>query len=165
MAISTILQTVLASAPTDEILISTLEIQVAGQPSIRLVHAYDDMTLGVPGQGPQVFEACSLEIALPKKDTSGNQSLSFGLGIVDSRAQNLVQIAQDSGLETYLIYREYLSSDLSTPARAPYTMVVSGGEFNGPTLQVEASYFDLLNFAWPRQRYTAENAPGVKYMS
>lgn len=165
MAISALLQTIYASAPTDVAIIATLEVRVAGQTPIYLAHAYEDLVLGVPGVGNVAFEACSLEIALPNKDTTGNQSLNFGIGLVDSRAFNLVRIAQESGLPALLVYREYLSTDATQPARVPTVMTIAGGEFNGPTLQIEASYFDVLNFAWPRQRYTVENAPGVKYMT
>jgi len=163
MTISTVLQTVYASAPAGVVLLATLEIQIAGQPPLRLVHAYDDQQLGVDGKLVP-FEACSIQLALPKKNTSGQQTLTFGLGLVDGRADRAVADALEAGQPVYMVYREYISTDPSAPARAPIKMVVQGGKFEGPVLQVEASYYDLLNAAWPRERYTADKAPGIKYM-
>lgn len=162
MAISKLLQTVYASAPTDVVIIPTLEIQAPGE-TIRLVHAYEDQQLKVDGV-MQTFESCSIQIALPAKDTSGNQTLTFGLGLVDGRAQRIIMDAIDTGQPSYLVYREYLSTDTSAPARTPIRMVISGGQFSGAMVQIEASYFDMLNTAWPRERYTVESAPGVKYL-
>jgi len=42
--------------------------------------------------------------------------------------------------------------------------VVVGGECSALSVQVEAQYFDMLNFAWPRERYTVDKAPGTKYL-
>lgn len=100
---------------------------------------------------------------LPERSTVGNQSLRFGLGVVDGRAHRLISDALDSGLPSYVVYREYVSTDTSAPAAAPKRMLIQGGDLNSNALQIEASYFDLLNLAWPRDRYTADKAPGVKY--
>ena len=163
MAISTALRTIYASDPTDTVLISTLEIQLPGE-TVRLVSDYTDMVLGVDGVG-QMFEACALDIALPTKDNSGNQSLQFAIGILDDdRINELVESAMNAGQPIYLVYREYLSTDTSAPASAPIKMTVIGGEFNQDNFGIEASYFDMLNTAWPRQRYTLANAPGTKYL-
>ena len=64
----------------------------------------------------------------------------------------------------YLTYTEYLEADKATPARTPITMVIVGGECSALSVQVEAQYFDMLNFAWPRERYTADKAPGTKHL-
>lgn len=164
MTISSVLQTVYASSPTDVVILPTLELVVAGIAPVRLVQAYEDAMLGVDG-ALRKFEACGMEVALPAKDSSGNQALTFGLGLMDGRAQEIVTVAQESGKPVQLIYREYLSTDVTAPTRAPVVMVVAGGQFSGPTVQVEANYFDMLNISWPRDRYTAANAPGLKYMA
>lgn len=127
--------------------------------TMRFVHGFEDMVLG-----GQLFEACQISIALPEKNTTGNQTLSFGVGLVDSRADKIVDAALENGSIVYLIYKEFLNSDLSAPARTPIRMEVVGGQFEEGGLQIEASYFDMLNFEWPRQRYTTTNAPGIKYL-
>jgi len=61
-------------------------------------------------------------------------------------------------------YRVYLSTDLTAPAKKPYKMIMRGGSFEGVMVQIEAGYFDLLNTSWPRLRYVADFAPGLRYM-
>ena len=63
-----------------------------------------------------------------------------------------------------LLETNTVSQDKATPARTPITMVIVGGECSALSVQVEAQYFDMLNFAWPRERYTVDKAPGTKYL-
>ena len=160
----TILATVYASAPTDEVLIPTLEIQVPDHDPIRICADFQDHLLGVDGEY-YLFEAANLSIALPKKDTTGQQNLSFGVANVNGKIQQYVDEALEAGQMVPLIYREYLVSDKSAPARRPYTLTMTGGSMEGGEARLEASYYDLLNAAWPRERYTAETAPGIKYLT
>jgi hypothetical protein len=161
--IMTILSVVYASAPTDEVIIPTLEIQIPNGEPIRICSGFEDQVLGVDGVY-HLFEAGSLSIALPKKDTSGQQTLTFGVANVSGIAQSYIDESLESGEQVPLIFREYLVSDKSAPARRPYTMVLVGGRLEGGEAQFEGSYQDLLNQAWPRERYTAQNAPGIKYL-
>lgn len=158
----TILAEVYASAPVSEILLPTLEIQVPGHDSIRLVNGFEDQMLGVDGV-MQLFIACPMSIALPKKDTSGRQTLAFGIGSVNGEIQRYIDDALEANAVVPIIYREYLLSDPTKPARKPYKLTMGGGVLEADIAKLEAAYYDLLNSSWPRERYTAENAPGLKY--
>lgn len=158
-----IISVVYASAPVGEYIIPSVEILIPGQEPIRVCNGYVDRLLGVDGAF-QLFEAGSLSIALPAKNTSGQQSLAFGIGNVNGRVQASVDAALESGAEVPLIYREYVSTDLLNPARRPLRMIVTGGSMKGGQAQFQASFYDLLNSAWPRERYTAQTAPGVRYL-
>jgi hypothetical protein len=160
---TTALKLLYAGSDLTTVRILTLDIELPGDEHIRLANSYEDHMLGVEGV-MQRFEACGMDIALPARDTSGNQYLQFALGVVDGRAHRLISDALDTGKPAYLVYREYLDADTSAPAAAPKRMLITGGDMSGSTLQVEASYFDLLGITWPRDRYTVENAPGTKYM-
>lgn len=160
MAISQMLQRVYASAPVDALLIQSLRIYGVGFESLNLVHGYSETVL----QGV-AHEPCQITFSLPEKSTTGNQKLKFAIGLVDSRAQRIAESAIESNSIVYLTYTEYLASNMNAPARPPITMVVVGGDFpNNATVQIEAQYFDMLNLAWPRERYTVDKAPGVKYI-
>jgi hypothetical protein len=164
MTISTVLKTVYASAPSEVLRIQTVDIELPGGQHVRLVNDFFDATLGVDGV-PQLFEACGMDITLPNKDASGNQTLQFALGVLDDdRINGLIAQALDAGQPVYLVYREYLNTDTTAPAMAPIRMTVLGGAFDEDQLGIEGSYFDMLNTAWPRERYTLENAPGTKYL-
>lgn len=158
----TILSVVYASAPTDEVIIPTLEIQTP-QEWLRICTGFEDQLLGVDAEMVW-FQAGNLQVALPAKNTSGQQTLKFGVWNVNGRAQRYVQEVLAAGVQVPVIYREYLASDKTAPARQPRVMTLIGGQFEGDEAAFECGYHDLLNARWPRERYTAQTAPGLKYL-
>jgi len=152
-----------ASRPTDEVAIATIEIQVPGREPIRVCSDFEDHWLGVDGV-MRFFEAGPLSVALPAKNTTGQQTLRFGISGVNGVAQRYVDDALASGEVVTMIYRMYLISDKTAPAERPRVLTVVGGAFEGGDATFEGSYYDLLNSAWPRERYTIETAPGIQYL-
>ena len=159
----TILKTVYASAPEDELILITLEIRLSPTDVVRVVQGFENHMLGVDGVY-QEFTASAISVALPSSNTSGQQTLRFSIGGINSLIQRHIDAALESSAPITLIYREYLESDKSAPARQPYIMTISGIQLEGDEAQIEASYWDILNYSWPRQRYTEETAPGIKYL-
>lgn len=151
------LQIAYASAPDDVIIHTTIEFE--GYP-LRFVQGYENLTLG-----GQEYEGVAMSVELPDKTTGGNQTLKIGFGGVDERAQQVVDSALASGQPVTIICKEWLSTDTAQPAKVPRKMQVVGGTFEDMkgVLQIECSYFDMLNVKWPREIYTAENAPGMKW--
>lgn len=158
MAQSEALKVAYSSDPTKKIIRSFI-MHGEGFESVRLVHAYEEIALS-----GQLHEPCQISFKLPAKDATGNQKLNFAVGLVDARAQKAVSAAIAADKTIYLTYSEYLETDLSAPAAKPFTMVVVGGELSSLQVQIESQYFDMLNFMWPRERYTLEKAPGTKYI-
>lgn len=159
-----LIETVYASAPSDQVILSTLEILVPGEEPIRVVAAYEDLTATLETDETVTFKAGPFEFARPNRDTSGQQTLEFSIANVTGEAQQAFEAALEADSEVPVIYREYLSTDLSAPAKLPYRMTLRGGSFEGIMVQVEAGYYDWLNTAWPRNRYTADFAPGLRYI-
>lgn len=158
-----ILEIVYASAPTNELLIPTLEIKVPGKDPIRLCNGFDDQWLYVDDT-PERFEAGDLSIALPARNASGQQTLRFGFAGIDGVAQSYIDAALEAGEPSVAVFREYLESDKTAPASRPIEMTIIGGQFEDGQVVFECSYYDLLNSAWPRERYTTTTAPGIKYL-
>ena len=161
---SEVLRKAYASAPTDQALIRTLEISPAGAEPIRVCAAFKDLDLTLETGETFTFRGTHMDLAEPSKNTSGQQSLKFAFANVTAEAQETVEAALESGQPVTVTFRVYLSSDTGAPANKPYVMTMTGGTFEGLMVQVEASYYDLLNTAWPRLRYTAEFAPGLRYI-
>lgn len=159
-----LIETVYASAPSDQVILPTLEILVSGQDPIRVVAAYEDLAATLETGETVTFQAGPFEYREPRKDTNGQQTLIFSIANVMGEAQEAVEAALESGEQVPVNYRVFLSSDLTAPAKAPYKMIMRGGTFEGLTVQVEAGYFDLLNHMWPRRRYVANEFPGLRYM-
>lgn len=159
-----LLERVYASAPTDQVLLPTLEIAVPGPDPIRVVSAYEDIEATTEDGETVTFLAGPFDYREPSKDTSGQQRLGFAIANVVGEAEDAVKTALEAAAEVPVIYREYLHTDLTAPAKRPYKMTLRGGSFKGLMVQVEAGYFDLLNHHWPRLRYTADFAPGLRYI-
>lgn len=159
----TLLSVAYTSAPTSEVIIPSLEIRVPGLESLYLCNGFEDFWLVVNGT-PRLHESGPLTVGLPAKNTTGNQTIKFGFAGVTGRAQQYVDVALAAGEPSYMILREYLHSDITAPSGPEYMMTIIGGGFEGAMAVFEGSYYDLLNAAWPRERYTAENAPGIMYL-
>lgn len=158
----TTLQKAYASA-NDEI-IRTLEILVSSVDPIRVCTGFVDRLLTLESGAEVEFTAGPLSIRRPKKGDSGQQTLSLSIANVTAQGQEAIEAALESGDKVPVIYREYLASDLSAPASNPYRMTLRGGTLQGIMIQIEAGYFDLLNTQWPRDRYTADRFPGLRYL-
>jgi len=159
----TILQRVFASGGT-EVVIPTLEITCsAWSAPILLCNGFENHTCVTEDARTLVFVASAIEVALPKRDTSGTQVLTFGIDNVTGEAQQLIDQALEAGQRIHLTFRHYLSSDLSAPAETPLKFVVRDGVMEGGALQINAAFFDMINTAWPRFYYTPEFAPGLRY--
>ena len=160
----TILETVYASAPADQVIIPTLEIDHPSFDTIRIAADFSDHTVTLEDMSVVTFEQSAFDYQLPNKDTSGNQTLTFAIENVTGRAQAALDAALATGGQITVTYREYLASDLSAPAGPPVVMTLIGASFERGLCQIQCAYFDLLNTAWPRQRYTAEFSPGIRYL-
>ena len=159
-----LIKTVYASAPSDRVLLATLEILVPGETPIRVVAAYEDLTATLETGEIVTFKAGPFEYKEPDKNTAGNQTLKFSVANVTGEAQRAVESALAADLEVPINYRVFVSTDLTAPAKVPYKMILRGGTFEGMMVSIEAGYFDLLNTSWPRLRYTTANAPGLRYI-
>lgn len=159
----TVLQRVFASGGT-EVVIPTLEITcTAWVAPILLCNGFENHTCVTEDARTLTFIASAIKVALPKRDTSGTQVLTFGIDNVTGEAQQLVDQALEAGERVHLIFRHYLSIDLSAPAETPLKFVVRDGVMEGGALQINAAFFDMINTAWPRRYYTPEFSPGLRY--
>lgn len=146
-------------------IIDTIELACpAWTESLYIVKGFEDMTLGLDGVVYKTFMAAPISIALPKKSNQGNQTLNFAIDNVTGQAQRLIDTAMEAGARITLTFRRYLNTDLSEPSEKPFYAVVLGGNVTGTTVQIEAGFMDILNYQWPRRLYTADFAPGLRYV-
>lgn len=158
-----ILEQVYASG--GDILIYTLELACdAWESSVFICGGFENQTCTDENGRVVTFEAAGIDVALPKKGNSGAQTLTFAIDNITGEAQRKVDQALAADERVTLFSRIFLASDLGAPAEPPYRMTVMGGSMQGTTLQIQAGYFDLINTAWPRDLYTLEFAPGLKYL-
>ena len=160
----TALETLYASGGKSRI-IGTLALHAVPWASpLYLCEGFDDTTAAIETGEVVTFTAAAIALALPKRDNSGNQSLMFAIDNVTGIAQQMIDQALDSRAQISLVMRIYESGNLAAPAEAPYRMKALGGTMEGPTVQIKAGYFDLINLAWPRRKYTLADFPCLRYV-
>lgn len=155
-----------ASAPPDEVEIATLEIihPAFENGPIRTCSGYEDHTVTLETGETVTFQASALALARPAKNATVRQVLNFAIENVTGLAQHAIEAALEAGGPIRIVFRSYLYSDLSAPAERPLRMVLTGAEMELESVKVEAGYQDAVNYAWPRERYTVEKFPGLKYI-
>lgn len=132
--------------------------------SIRIVQGYDDITVIDENGRTVTFMAGGIDIALPARDASGNQTLSFAIDNVTGEAQAHIDGAINSRQQITIILRTYIDTDLTAPSERPFTATVLTADISGATVKVGAGFFDMINYAWPRKLYTKSFAPGLTYL-
>jgi hypothetical protein len=159
----TILERVFASAGA-EVVIPTLELTCsAWSAPILLCNGWQDHTCVTEDGRTLTFAASGIQIALPRRDTAGTQVLTFAVDNVSGEAQQRIDQAIDAGQRVHLVFRHYVSTDLSAPAERPMRFVVREATMEGSAVQISAAFYDAINTAWPRTYYTASFAPGLRY--
>lgn len=160
----TILEQVYASGG-DDVIVNTLELTCPAWPEpVRICGGFEDQTVTLETAEAATFVAAGIDVSLPEKSNRGGASLNFAIDNVLGTAQQLLDQAFEAGEQVQMTYRTYLASDLSAPAEAPLKLIVRGGTMQGSSIQIQAAFFDLINTSWPRNLYTAEFAPGLKYL-
>lgn len=159
----TVLDQVYASG--GDVIIPTLELTCdAWAEPILICAGFEDQTCVTEDARTLTFIAAGIDVALPKKTNTGSQNLNFVIDNVTGEAQHKIDEALEAEERVTLIYREFLASDKSAPAQAPYRFLVRSGQMRGNSVQISAGFFDAINTAWPRDLYTLNFAPGIKYL-
>jgi hypothetical protein len=164
---SEVLETVYASAPSNDMVYHTLEFIDAAFPNgvMRLVKGFDDEVFGLENAGGDVlYSKSGFAVSLPKKSIRGNQSIQFQLDNVTGEILGYLNAALSGGNRVPVKYRTYLESDRSAPAKAPVVMTLTSMTANYKSVKVVADFNDFLNKVWPTLRYTPSLAPGLKYI-
>jgi hypothetical protein len=159
------LEVVYASAPVNDLPIHTLHLFGESFGQMYLCQGFDDLELTLENGEKVTFTACGLGLSLPKRGMKSRQSLQFQIDNVTGEAKRRIKDAREDGNPVYCTYRVYTKSDLTEPADPPITMNVIDTKTNRKSVNIVASFADLINRAWPRARYTPQLAPGLKYFS
>nr|WP_232014204.1 DUF1833 family protein [Pseudomonas aeruginosa] len=73
--------------------------------------------------------ASGIDVSIPKRDNSGNQSVGFAIDNVMGIAQQRINEAIDAGETITLVLRIYLDTDLSAPAERALSHACKGRRF------------------------------------
>ena len=138
--------------------IVTLTIANESIGTLRYVLGYEDMVLD-----GETYEKSAFTVSMPERSDSGFSDLSFGVDGVSGEAYEYMKRVIGSKESTFITvtqwhyeYHDKLSE---------LTLTITGGRITRESATFTASFCDMLNLEFPRLRYTATNAPGLKYVA
>ena len=174
-ALSEAIKEAYASAPSEQIILHTLELRhpafvdEAGQPvAIRVVRDTSDLWARLESQAPLQagervqFVAMGFELDLPPVDTMPVPEITVTLDNVSREIVRHLDAAAESQSVIEVTYRPYLSTDLEGPQMdPPIHLVLTEVEADIFRVTGRARMLDVGNKAFPGTSYTAKTFPGL----
>lgn len=158
-----------ASAPTEEVVLHTLEIRHPDftQP-IRVVRDYHDFTAYLEADAPEnpgeevTFIAMAFDFTLPEVTKSTSPEIEIGLDNVSGELAAYLDTAANSADLIEVTYRPYLASDPSGPSmNPPLTLTIRSVTADIFRVKAVAGFADLANKKFPSQTYDTERFAGL----
>lgn len=150
---------------TSVVIIETLEISSAGQPSFYLCNGFTRQNLYVNEAGTYVqFDPTSIAIKPMDRDNRGAQSVTFILDNALGDVQTFIDKSTELGKEINVFARMYLSDDKSRQASNTISAKVKEVRIERGQVEVTAGFFDMLNTNFNRTTYNSETAPCIRYL-
>lgn len=168
--LSAALKEAYASAPTNDVLLHTLELRHSAfdQP-IRVVldHVDHMLTLeaGAPtNPGTSVnFVGFAFELTLPEMSDSGVPELSIRIDNVDRAIIANIELSMQTPEQIEVTYRPYLASDPATcQMDPPMTLQINHIEADVSSITARCTFGDMSNRTFPGQVYTIARFPGLE---
>jgi hypothetical protein len=130
----------------------------------RLVLGYHDVTAILETGDTVLFQKAAYSLSLPSRTSSGRQDLNFNIDNVSGDVMNNLNAALEAGETITTTLRKYSAYDLSAPAETPIVMTVFATEIDSNQVKVSATFADLVNTAFPIDRYTPDIAKGLVWL-
>ena len=158
-----------AAAPGNVVAYHTLEIY---HPSfthpIRVVRDFVDLEATLESTAPRnasqavTFVGFAFDIVPPEVSTTGVPSCQVTIDNVSRDIVANLELAISSNQAITIIYRLFLSSDLTAPQNnPPMTLTVIAMTADVFKVTATATFGDLVNKKFPSQQYTVETFPGL----
>lgn len=158
-----------AAAPAGVVIYHTLELMhPAFSMPIRVVRDYSDLTARLEASAPlnpgaQVtFTGFAFEFTKPDTGANGVPQMTIEIDNVDRSIVANIDAAMITPQMITVIYREFISTDLSAPQNnPPLTATVLAITATTPKITATVGFPNLLNYRFPRMAYDPQNFPGL----
>lgn len=153
-----------ANSGTD-VIIRTLELTCDewAEP-VLICNGFEDTTVITEDARTLTMVAMNIDIALAAKNNKGNQTLAFAVDNSTGEVSRRVDAAVEGRARVNATYRTYTNGNLSAPAEKPYKLTVLSGSIQGVEAQLQTGYFNMIGVSWPRELYTVNFAPALRYL-
>ncbi|USN14415.1 hypothetical protein DONNERLITTCHEN_00140 [Janthinobacterium phage vB_JliS-Donnerlittchen] len=162
-ALSEALKEAYATAPAGKAIVETLELRLQGSDSIFIYRGVEPLQMRLETGEWVEFEPVPFQFRLPKSSETGSQSLDIQVDNVDARISDFITAARGSLSPVQVIYRPYLSDDLTGPQMdPPLVLYMKGATITATTASAQASFIDIVNKRFPNDYYTGDRFPGLR---
>jgi hypothetical protein len=158
-----------AAAPADVVIYHTLEIRHSSFATpIRVVRDFADLDATLETTAPEdastevTFLGYSFALVPPEVSGNGTPQLQIEIDNVSREILANIELAMASTSLLTVIYRAFLSSDLTGPANdPPLTLTIFTISATPLRIRAVAGFQDIVNKRFPSGEYTAERFPGL----
>lgn len=152
----------MASAPSNLVILHTLELFHPEFPTVRMVQNMEGFDLELETGETFWFEPASFQFTLPPTGSNGLQELSLQLDNVDERISQHIEAVMGNPVAITVKYRAYLSNDLHTPQmEAPLVLFLSDLRITAAEITGRASFADIINRRFLSRTYHVREFPGL----
>jgi len=153
-----------ASCPTSKVILETLEIKQTGvQSPIYIVKSRQGITANDEIGRTIVFRPCGFQITLPAQNEDGFRSLNIAVDNVGREITDFVTTAMSQNVPVEVVYRPYLSDDLTRPQmNPPLVLYLKELQVNAFQVTGRATFMDLVNRKFPTELYTRARFPALQ---
>lgn len=158
-----------ASAPTDEVILHTLEIRhPTFTTPIRVVRDHQDFSAFLEADAPVDpggnvnFTAFAFDFIMPDVNRSAVPEIEVVLDNISGEIIAYLDAAAQTSDLIEITYRPYLASDTSAPQMdPPLTLGIREVKVDIFRVRARAGFGDLANRKFPSEVYTSERFPGL----
>lgn len=161
--LSAALKEAYAVAPTNLRVFETLEIKhpSIGSP-VYIVQDFKPLVATLETAATVTFLPVWFNFNLPTASESGRQDLSITIDNVDRTISDFINLAKDFATPVQIVYRPYLSNDLTQPQLdPPLTLILQDVRINMMQVSGRATFADVINKKWPTEYYTRARFPSI----
>jgi hypothetical protein len=152
-----------AIAPADIVVYDTLEIRQTGvQDPVYLVRARLPITATDENGVDKTYEPAGFQFSLPPSNEEGFRSLNIAIANIGRRVSDFVEAAKSEKVPVEMLYRPYVSNDLTQPQMIP-PLVLYLKDIQVTPFQVtgRATFMDIVNKKFPNEIYNRDRFPGL----
>lgn len=152
-----------AVAPTSKVIYDTLEIkQPTVQDPIYLVRAQREIVAFDEDGNERTFRPAGFQFSLPPENEEGFRSLNIAIDNVGREVSDFVNSAKSEQVVVEVIYRPYLSDDLSMPQmNPPLVLYLKDLQITPSQVTGRATFMDIVNKRFPTELYTRARFPAL----
>jgi len=168
-ALTQALKEAYASVPSDEVVLSCLEIwHPAFTEPIRVVCDNQDFSAYLEADAPReggeevTFIGMPFEFSLPDVDDQTLGQLVISIDNVSGEVIRQIELSMSSPDRIEVIYRPYLENDISAPQMdPPLYMEIKNIQATTYRIEARAGFKDIMNRKFPGITYRLEDFPGL----